>query len=201
MIAGANTAMKLVPAPSITRLARSVVTSGLNAPSTAPMMIDPPAIRPVTVGSAMPDFTLPVYQGGSVTLSALKANLEPSLALFSDVVLNPSFPAAELERLRQRQLAAIDQEGVQPFAMALRVLPKLLYGAGHAYALPLTGSGTKASVAALTRDQVAGWHQTWFRPGNATLIVAGDTTLAEIRPRLESLFASWKPGSVRLCES
>ncbi|MGE5125608.1 MAG: M16 family metallopeptidase [Betaproteobacteria bacterium] len=130
-----------------------------------------------------------------VTLSALKANLEPSLALFADVVLNPSFPAAELERLRKRQLAAIDQEGVQPFAMALRVLPKLLYGAGHAYALPLTGSGTKASVAGITREQVARWHQTWIRPGNATLIVVGDTTLAEIRPRLESLFASWKPGS------
>ncbi len=131
-----------------------------------------------------------------VTLSALKANLEPSLALFADVVLNPSFPAAELERLRKRQLAAIDQEGVQPFAMALRVLPKLLYGAGHAYALPLTGSGTKASVAGITREQVARWHQTWIRPGNATLIVVGDTTLAEIRPRLESLFASWKGGSV-----
>jgi zinc protease len=130
-----------------------------------------------------------------VTLSALKANLEPSLALFADVVLNPSFPAAELERLRKRQLAAIDQEGVQPFAMALRVLPKLLYGAGHAYALPLTGSGTKASVASISREQVARWHQTWIRPGNATLIVVGDTTLAEIRPRLESLFASWKPGS------
>ncbi len=131
-----------------------------------------------------------------VTLSALKANLDPSLALFADVVLNPSFPAAELERLRKRQLAAIDQEGVQPFAMALRVLPKLIYGTGHAYALPLTGSGTKASVAALTREQVARWHQTWMRPGNATLIVAGDTTLAEIRPKLESLFASWKSGSV-----
>jgi zinc protease len=131
-----------------------------------------------------------------VTLSALKATLDPSLALFGDVILNPSFPAPELERLRQQQLAAIDQEGVQPFAMALRVLPKLLYGAGHAYSLPLTGSGTKASVSSLTRDQVAGWHKTWFKPGNATLIVVGDTTLAEIRPRLEALFASWKGGAV-----
>jgi zinc protease len=132
----------------------------------------------------------------SVTLSALKANLDPSLALFSDVVLRPSFPKDELERLRQQQLAAIDQEGVQPFAMALRVLPKLIYGAGHAYALPLTGSGTKASVQSITREQVARWHETWFKPGNATLVVVGDTTLAEIRPKLETLFAGWKPGSV-----
>ena len=131
-----------------------------------------------------------------VTLSALKANLDPSLALFGDVVLRPSFPAAELERLRQQQLAGIDQEGVQPFAMALRVLPKLMYGAGHAYSIPLTGSGTKASVAGVTREQVAKWHETWFKPGNATLIVVGDTTLAEIRPKLESLFAGWKGGGV-----
>jgi zinc protease len=132
----------------------------------------------------------------AVTLSALKANLEPSLALFADVVLDPAFPAAELERLRQQQLAAIEQESVQPFAMALRVVPKLIYGAGHAYSLPLTGSGTKASVTGLTREQVVKWHQTWVRPNNATLIVVGDTSMAEIRPKLESLFASWKSGDV-----
>jgi zinc protease len=131
-----------------------------------------------------------------VTLSALKANLDSSLTLFADVVLNPSFPAPEIERLRQQQLAAIDQESVSPFGMALRVLPRLVYGPGHAYAMPLTGSGTKASVGGLTRDQVVKWHETWVRPGSATLVVVGDTTLAEIRPKLEALFAPWKGGAV-----
>jgi zinc protease len=131
-----------------------------------------------------------------VTLSALTANLDPSLSLFADVVRNPSFPAPEVERLRQQQLAAIDQESVSPFGMALRVLPKLVYGPGHAYAMPLTGSGTKASVGSLTREQVVKWHETWVRPGSATLVVVGDTTLAEIRPKLEALFASWKGGAV-----
>jgi zinc protease len=131
-----------------------------------------------------------------VTLSALKANLDASLDLFADVVLRPSFPAPELERLRQQQLAAIDQEAVQPFSMALRVLPRLMYGTGHAYAMPLTGSGTKASVSAITRELVAKWHQTWVKPGNATLVVVGDTTLAEIHPRIERLFAGWTPGNV-----
>ena len=49
---------------------------------------------------------------------------------------------------------------------------------------------------AITREHVARWHETWFKPDNATLVVVGDTTLAEIRPKLETLFASWKPGSV-----
>ena len=53
--------------------------------------------------------------GTFVSLSALTSNLEPSLALFADVVLRPSFPEAELERLKQQTLAAIEQEGAQPF--------------------------------------------------------------------------------------
>jgi zinc protease len=132
----------------------------------------------------------------TVTLSALKAKLDPSLEIFSDVVLNPSFPATGLDRLKKQQLAAIQQEAVQPFAMALRVLPRLIYGDKHAYGTPLTGSGTTESVSKLTRDDVQRFHTTWFKPNNATLVVVGDTTLAEIQPRLERLFASWKAGDV-----
>ena len=132
----------------------------------------------------------------SVTLSALKANLDPSLAIFADVALHPAFPAAELDRLKKQQLAAIEQEGAQPFGMALRVLPRFIYGTGHAYALPLTGSGYRSTVEKLTRDDVVRWHSTWFKPGNATLIVVGDTTLAEIRPKLEAAFAGWAKGAV-----
>jgi zinc protease len=110
------------------------------------------------------------------------------------VILNPSFPADELERLRPRRLAQIQQEQVQPNAMALRVLPRLLFGEGHAYANPLTGSGTDASVKAITRDSLVKFHRDWFRPNHATLVVVGDTTLAEIRPLLESHFSGWKAG-------
>ncbi len=131
----------------------------------------------------------------TVGLSALKSNLDPSLDLFADVLLNPAFPAAELERLKKQQLAEIEQEAVQPFSMALRVLPGLLYGRGHAYANPLTGSGTTASVSGLTREQVVRWHATWVKPGSATLVVVGDTTLEEVRPKLEKRLAAWKSGT------
>jgi zinc protease len=131
-----------------------------------------------------------------VSLSALRAKLDPSLALLADVVVNPSFPASDFERLKALQLAAIDQESVQPFGMALRVVPKLVYGEGHPYALPLTGSGTKTSVAKLGRDEAARWHANWFKPNNATIVVVGDTTAKEIVPKLEKLFAGWKPGEV-----
>ena len=80
--------------------------------------------------------------------------------------------------------------------MALRVLPRLLYGEGHAYSLPMTGSGTEEAVAALDRDDLTAYHDAWFKPNNATMIVVGDTTLAEIQPKLEALFARWRPGEV-----
>jgi zinc protease len=132
----------------------------------------------------------------TVSLSALKDNLEPSLDLFVDVVRNPSFPESELERLRRQRLAGIQQEKAQPMGMAMRALPPLLYGAGHAYSQPLTGSGTVASVEAMTRQDLQGFHETWYTPDNATLVVAGDVTLAELVPRLEAAFGSWERGSV-----
>ncbi len=129
-----------------------------------------------------------------VTLSALTDNLGPSLAIYSDVLLNPSFPQTELDRLKQNTLAEIQQEKVEPIAMALRVLPQLVYGSGHAYAMPLTGSGTESSVKAMTREGLQRFHRTWFTPGSATILVVGNTTMAELKPQLERAFAAWKSG-------
>ncbi len=131
-----------------------------------------------------------------VSLSALKAKLDPSLALFADVALNPSFPQSDFERQKKLQLAAIQREQVSGFTIGMHVFPGLLYGKEHAYGGSLTGSGTAASVAKLTRDDLVKFHATWFHPNNATLVVAGDTTLAELTPKLEKLFAGWQAGEV-----
>jgi len=131
-----------------------------------------------------------------VSLSALKSNLGPSLDLFADVVLNPSFPQADFERLQKQQMASISREKANPIQMALRVFPILLYGKGHAYGLPFTGSGYEDTVAKLTRDDLVKFHDTWFRPNNATLEIVGDTSLAEIQPMIEKLFDGWKRADV-----
>ncbi len=132
----------------------------------------------------------------TVTLSALKANLDRSLDLYADVILHPSFPESDFRRQQKQTLAAIQREKVTPVAMALRVFPGLLYGPQHAYGNPLTGSGTEASVSKLTREDLAKFHDTWFKPNNSTLIIVGDTTLSEVTPKLEKLFDGWKSGSV-----
>ncbi|HET6725532.1 MAG TPA: pitrilysin family protein [Gammaproteobacteria bacterium] len=139
-------------------------------------------------GSALDD--------SSVDMSALKANLNQSLALFADVVLKPTYPADNVAKLRKQQLAEIQQEEHQPTALALRIVPQLLYGKHHAYSMPLTGSGYIDTVSKLTPADLKKFHDTWFKPNNATLIVVGDITLEQIRPKIERLFAGWQRGDV-----
>ncbi len=130
----------------------------------------------------------------TVRLSALKAKLDASLDLYGDLILNPVFPDADFRRQQQLQLSGIRQEMATPAQMGLRVLPELVYGKGHAYAEPFTGSGTPQSISKLTRADLVKFHDTWFKPNHSTLVIVGDTTLADIRPKLEKVFAAWKPG-------
>ncbi|MCB2112369.1 MAG: pitrilysin family protein [Parvularculaceae bacterium] len=127
-----------------------------------------------------------------VTLSALKSNLSPSLDLMADVIRNPAFDVKEMEKLRARWIAGIEQEKASPVQLALRLLPPLMYGEGHAYGVPFTGSGTIESVKSLTREDLTRFHQTWIRPDNATLFVVGDATMAEMKPALERAFGDWR---------
>ena len=131
-----------------------------------------------------------------VSLNTLKSTMDPSLDVYADLILHPAFPQKEFQRLQKERIAGIQREKVTPQPMALRVVPTLLYGKGHPYAVPFTGSGSEEAVKKMTREDLAKFHDTWFKPNNATLLVVGDTTLEEIKPKLEKLLASWKPGDV-----
>ncbi len=131
-----------------------------------------------------------------LTLNSLKSNLDKSLSLWSEILLTPSFPQDELDKLKKQQIAGIKREKVQPTQMAYRVLPKLFFGEGHAYSLPLTGSGFEESVEKISREDLIKYHQTWYKPNNATLVIVGDVTLSEILPKIEKAFKDWKPGDV-----
>jgi zinc protease len=132
----------------------------------------------------------------TVSMSALKDKLAPSLDLFADVILNPTFPEEDYRRLQKQQLAAIAQEKVQPVGMALRVFPRLLYGEGHAYSMPLSGSGTEDSVMQIGTGHLKAFHQAFFKPNNATLVVVGDVSASELQPLLEQQFRRWRGGDV-----
>jgi len=129
----------------------------------------------------------------AIGANALTANLAPSLELLADTVREPAFQAADIERIRAQWLAGIAQEKTQPSSIALRTLPPLLYGEGHPYAIPFTGTGTEASVKALTAADLRTWQAAWLRPDNVRILVAGDTTLPEITRQLDAVFGDWTP--------
>ncbi|MDV3513794.1 MULTISPECIES: pitrilysin family protein [unclassified Stenotrophomonas] len=128
----------------------------------------------------------------TVDMSALKENLVPSLALYRDLLREPRFEQSEIDRVKATWIAGIQQEKVNPNAVAMRVLPPLLYGKGHPYAIPFTGSGDEAAIRSLGREDLVDFHRDWLRPQDGTLIVVGDTTLAEIVPLLDKQLGDWK---------
>jgi len=127
-----------------------------------------------------------------ISVNAITSKLADSLELFSDVLINPTFPEADFDRLKAQSLAAIQQEKTQPQGIAMRLFPALVYGQGHAYANPFSGNGSEKTVAALTRADLQAFHDRWLRPDNGTLLVVGDTTLDAVKPLLEKYLASWK---------
>ncbi len=126
-----------------------------------------------------------------VSLRALTTNLAPSLDLMASVIRQPTFDPAELERVRTQQLSRIDSEMTQPVALAQRQLGPMLYGPQHPYGIPLTGSGEKATVAALSRADLEMFRDHWLRPETARVFVVGDTTMAQMLPLLEARFGNW----------
>lgn len=128
----------------------------------------------------------------SVGMAALSANLAPSLALFSDIVLKPTFAPSEVERLRGQQLARIQSELKSPQGLGFRYMPPLLFGAGHQYGISFNGTGDAASVSKVSRDEIASFHQKWFRPEKATFFVVSDKPLKDITKALQARFGTWK---------
>ncbi len=131
-----------------------------------------------------------------VSLNTLKRHLDAALDVYADVILRPVFPEADFNRLQKQRLALIEQEKNEPNGVAMRVLPQLLYGKGHAYGVPFSGSGDPRGVARLKREDLRRFYDAWFKPGNATLVVVGDTSLAELLPQLARRFGKWRDGAV-----
>ncbi|MEJ8406496.1 pitrilysin family protein [Brevundimonas vesicularis] len=128
-----------------------------------------------------------------VQLSAVTPNLKPSVDLMAEVVRNPAFAPAELERLRATRLSRIAAERTQPAALASRALPELMYGPNSPYGRPFSGNGDETSVKAITDADIRADYAKWIRPDNAKLFVVSDRPLAELTPILDSAFGQWVP--------
>ena len=132
-------------------------------------------------------------ESGEMGFTALSDKLQPALELMADMMLNPSFPAEALERLRAQRLVALTQAKDRPGAIAGNVFSKVVYGDVHPYGRVITEETTRA----ITRDDIVAFHRAYFQPGRASITVVGDVDPAQVKAAFEKAFAAWPAGGER----
>jgi len=128
------------------------------------------------------------FDSTTMFVSAPTANIEAAGQLLGQVLREPAFAAAEVERERKRTLDALSVNLRQPGFVASQALGRVLYGPAP-YGAPSVG--TQASLTAMTRDDLARYHQTWWRPDNATVVITGSMTPQQGFALAERLFGGW----------
>jgi len=130
---------------------------------------------------------------GTISFVSTAAKFGATLDILADMVLNSTFPAAGLERLRGQRLVALTQARAQPGAIASRVFPRIVFGTTHPYGRVVT----EESLKAITRDDVVAFHKAYYQPGRALITVVGDTTSTGAKPGIERALAGWTKGGER----
>ena len=128
-----------------------------------------------------------------VSTGGLVENLDQTLDLFADVIRNPSFPQAEVDKYRTRALAQIQQQRSIPQFLAAEQFQRAIYGTGHPASLIAPPA---ESLKKLSSKDLADFHSTYYRPNNAILAIVGDVKMKEILPKLEKVFGDWQKGDV-----
>ena len=189
LIVGAGSATDAAGKLGLAQLAPQVMTNGTDSLN-ALQISDRLQILGASLGAgSAADYT-------SVSMSALSSRLAPSLALYADVIQHPAFRAEDFNRAKALQVAGIQQSNRTPGAIASRVLSSSVFGADNPYGRPT--AGTEATVATLAPADAEAFHAAWFRPDNATLVVVGDVSLADLTAQLERALAGWKAPATAL---
>ena len=134
------------------------------------------------------------WDAATVNLHTPTSQLDSALALFADVVLHPAFRAEDFERIKKNRLTSLVQIKDRPTAIADQAYASILYGGSHPYGHNLLG--TEASVGGMTVADLQSFYTANFAPNNATLIVVGDVTPAQVEQKISRLFGSWPKGNV-----
>ena len=139
------------------------------------------------------------WDASYVSIKVPRRNMDAALDLMADVALRPTFSSAEVTRQRDLRLAGILQQRDQPNAMASLAFNALLFPATHPYHQPL--GGDSAATAGLDSAAIRAFYSASMSPGNATMVVAGDITLAEAKASIERRFGNWRGRSLTTVES
>lgn len=124
--------------------------------------------------------------------TSLSKHSNALLEVFADVILNPSFPQSELEKARKQALSGLQANQTDPGSISANMRAKVLFGDKHPYG----EVETESSIEAIVREDLVNYHQTYFRPNVAYLVVVGDITAEEAEQKVVAHFGEWKRAAV-----
>jgi zinc protease len=128
----------------------------------------------------------------SIQASGLSASADKLIELMSDIILNPAFPADELEKYRQQEKARLIQLRTNPGFLARERFAKAIYGDFPAS----VQSPTAQSLEQATPEALKAFHEKYYAPNNAILTIAGDVTVSQAKELATRYFGAWKNRAV-----
>ncbi len=131
--------------------------------------------------------------GTSAYAFGLSKHKDKIMDLLSDVLLNPTFPAEQLEKLKKEALSGLKASANDPNAIARNVQNAVRYGKTHPYGEVMT----EENVQKISVDLVKSYHKQFFRPNIAYMAILGDITLKDAKKLVEQYFAKWEKGEVK----
>lgn len=143
-----------------------------------------------SLGGSLNGFTTPL--DSYLTLTGLSEHADALLELFADVLVNPIFPADELERAKARYVSQLQAQRATPTFIAREQLYKSVYGEHPASVV----APAEEHVTKITQADVQTFHARYYRPNAAYLFVAGDISMAQLLPKLERAFEDWATSDV-----
>ena len=134
------------------------------------------------------------WDSTNFSIRTLSKNFDQVLDIYSDVIVNPSFPENELEDRRRRTLSSINAEKTSPNEIVNRAFFHVLYGEQNPYSRPF--AGTEETVKLISRKDLLDFYNANYRPNNSVLIIVGDIEKDGLLPKLEKVFSNWKPQEI-----
>ncbi len=128
----------------------------------------------------------------TIYAQSLKKHQQLMLSTLADVLLNPTFPKDEFEKLQKQMIAGVQYEKSNPSSIAQALARMAIYGSKHPYSL----RNTEQSLNSILIEDINQYYQDWFRVNNATLAVIGDFDRKSIMKDLENHFGKWESGKV-----
>jgi len=125
---------------------------------------------------------------GSVELWTLKKNVDTSLKIFADVIINPTFDQAKVDLAKNQMFELIRRRNDSTESIRSREFMRVVYGRKH----PLARIPQIDTINAIARDDLVAFHQRYFHPNNVMLAVTGDFDTAEMLAKLNTTFQDWK---------